>query len=131
MPKIIYSLEDGIGLWTNVSDTDDALVLSFRPAINGYIQIEKTVYHVKSGEVTIGLSEVPDGDYRLRLEAEDGGFILEAFEKYGKHIKMKSTEDAVLRRLLTVTRDNKRKLDLLEKKVSVLIDKTEGHRIFN
>ena len=131
MPKINYSLEKGIGLWSSFSRGEDELTLLFYPQADGYIKVEDTVYRVKSGKVAIPLAELRDGDYALRLETEGEGFALEKFSKNGREIRMHKTDDATVRHLIKKAGCNSKRLDVLEEKIESLLKKTEGHHIFN
>ena len=132
MPKISFTLNDGVGEWTSVSDTDErALRMSFSPSHSGYIRMGSTVYTVKDGEVSIPLTAIDNGVYSPRLECDGGGFCLESFLKSDGCVKPLPTEEAVLRRLVRMCREATERIKLLEDDVTELKKKTEGHRIFN
>ena len=132
MPKITYCLINGVGEWSDFSrEEHDFLTIRFKNADTGCVKINDTLYRVEKGELSIPLSQLPDGTYSLRLETSDGGFDLEKFEKGGSQITMKSTTESSIRRVLFRTREHERKLKDLETKMSILISRTEGHHIFN
>ena len=131
MPKITYQLDRGLGLWTSLSPSDSELTLLFSPMTDGYIKIKETVYRVKSGELTVPLSELPDGSYSLRLETEGEGFKLESFEKSHRGIEMKRIDEDIERALIKSAMRDRKRLDALEEKITVLMNRTEGHHIFN
>ena len=132
MPRIHYYLKGGTGEWTDLSsDEPTFLSLRFTPEVNGFIKIRDTLYRVMSGELTVPMAELPDGVYELRVDTEGEGFVLEKFEKLGGRIEMAKTEDATVRALLAKCRKNEQRLCALEEKISILIERTEGHHIFN
>lgn len=132
MPRISYALNNGKGEWYEVSsDHPEALILSFSPQLDGYIVIDNTVYRVKSGEVKIPWSRMSDRKYALRVECDHEGFALEEFRKRGADIVTLPTDDSVIRALIHRCRKNEERIKLLEDKLALIIERTEGHRIFN
>ena len=132
MPRISYCLSKGRGEWREIShESENALILRFTPAMDGYINIDNAVYRVKLGDAYIPLEELDDKEYSLRLETDGEGFTLEKFIKSGKDIFPLPTEDSTIRSLLEKCRTNEERIGLLEDKLSVLLDRTEGHHIFN
>lgn len=132
MPRISYNLNTDSGEWSEVSpDNKDVLLLRFHPQKDGYIIIDNALYRVKSGEMKIPLSRLNDCEYELRLECDGESFTLEGFQKLGADIVMLPTNEATIRSLLHGCRKNEEKIKILEDKLSRLIERTEGHRIFN
>ena len=132
MPRISYSITDGRGEWTEVSkEAEDVLIIRLYPPMNGYLNVDKAVYRVKSGEVRIPLSELGDKEYSPRIECDGKGIALEKFSKCGKDISPAPTDENTIRALLGECRKNEERLRTVENTLSVLMKRTEGHRIFN
>lgn len=132
MPRISYVLNNGKGEWYEVSpDNKEALILRFSPQLDGYIIVDNTVYRVKSGEVKIPWSRMRDEEYALRVECDREGYELEEFRKRGADIVMPPTDESVIRSLIHRCRKNEERLRVLEDKLARIVERTEGHRIFN
>ena len=132
MPRISYYLKDGLGIWTDIGDdAEGALEIRFTPTRDGYVKIGKEAYRVAKGEVSIPLSAVPDGVNAARFYTDSEGFKLETFIKSASTVTMEKTDDITVRAMLERIRKLEERLIPLEKSAEVLIQRTEGHRIFN
>ena len=131
MPRISYALNGSVGEWYEVSpEHKDQLILRFHPSRDGYIIVDNTVYRVKCGEVRLPMSRIRDSKYAPRLECDDGGYTLEGFEKSGADITPLPTKDSAIRALIHRCRKNEERIAILESKLSSIIERTDGHRIF-
>lgn len=131
MAKIKYFLKDGVGEWLEISDEGrDTLNILLTPTTSGYIMIDNTAYRVESGAVSIPLSSLADGEYHLTVYTEGESFALEGFVLSGNKISALPTDEKYIRRLLSRMRLSEEKIQDMEKAISDLKEKTEGHHIF-
>ena len=129
---IHYITSHGIGEWTSLGRSDDDFIhVQFTPECNGALTVGTKTFEVKDGRVSIPLSSLKSGEYRPRLEADTGVYVIEGFSKNGYEITMLPTEESVIRRLVSGYHTLEGICDGLEKRVARLEAMCQGHRIFD
>ena len=131
MAKIKYWLSEGVGEWLGFSnDERDGLDILLSPSKSGYVMLDNTAYRVERGAVRIPFSALADGEYHLTVYTEGEAFKLEGFALRGGKISMLPTNEQQIRRLLFRMHLAEEKIKDMEKTISDLVKKTEGHHIF-
>ena len=130
--KISYITQHGYAERVGVEDADRAyLILKFIGAECGAVMLGDGIYQLKNGEIRIDRSTLSDGEYHPRLECESGVYTVEGFNKSGNEIIPSSTEEAVIRLLLSRCRQLEASATALSERVHKLEEAIKGHNIFN
>lgn len=130
--KISYIISHGVAEWVDFDHANNGtLSLCFNPKFDGALTLGSHAFAVTSGEVSVPIKLIKDGEHHPRLECNGGVFTVAGFIKSNGSIEPISNVDEALRRLIKecylLTERNREQ----EERIARLEEICKGHNIFN